>query len=154
MQNNLNDSINEIKDFSKNVEEAINNEDNELTEEEKKEEPDYLLYNAISETSISILQQESVIKLFEKISDKLGDDITKSLIELMTLTMTHSAFNAIVFYDGLLKGELTNQFDHYGNHLNNTSAIVRSHDSVLEVFGKRITDLENKLKIDEINKSL
>ena len=154
MENNLNQSIDEIKAFTKVINDAMKKEENNLSEKEKQEEPDYLLYNSISESSIEILQQESVLKLFNQIGDKLGSDIAKSLTELMAIAMTHSAYSAILFYDGLLKKELTNQFNHYGEHLNDATAIVKSHDSVLEVFGNRLTDLESKNKIDNINKTL
>lgn len=153
---NLNDSVNDINKMKDIINEKIINDDTDdmLTEEEKKQEPDLLLYNAISESSIQILQQETVVNLFKYLSTKFDEDVIKSIIELITLTMTQSAYNAIVFYDNLLKEELTNQFDNYGKHLNDTTAIAKSHDAVLQVFGQRITDLENINKIKNIKDSI
>lgn len=124
------------------------------TAEDEKQEPGYLLFKAISESSIEILQQPSVVELFKKVSENIGEDVSKSLVELLAISMSHSAHNAIIFYDQMLKGELTRQFDHYGDHLNAIGGTVRSHDSVLEVFSKRLSKIETTLKLNEVKSEI
>lgn len=150
----LDRSIDDILKYRENLEKCAENTEDvkkgNCTAEDEKQEPGYLLYQAISESSIAILQQPTVVKLFETISKDVGEDLAKSLVELFAISMSNSAYNAITFYDQLLKGELTKQFDHYGDYLNATTATVKAHDGVLEVLNKRVSDIENNIKLREV----
>lgn len=158
MENKIQQSIDDVKKFKENLNSSIKEVDevrnNEISEDDEKQEPYFVLLEGISDSIINILQQETVSKLFQDISKNIGEDTTKSLIDLLTITMTYSSYNAISFYDNLLKEELTKQFDNYGEHLNAAIGSIKAHDSVLSVFGKRLTDLENIDKINNIEKSL
>lgn len=151
---NLDKSVEDILKFKEKLENGAENTEDvksgKCTAEDEKQEPGYILYNAISESSIEILKQPTVVKFFENISKDIGEDFSKSLVELLAICMSHSAYTAITFYDQMLKGELTKQFDHYGDHLNAIGGTVKSHDAVLEVFSKRLSELEKKNKLDSV----
>ena len=108
------------------------------------EDPSYVLYDSITESTINILKLKPMRDLFDKISDSVGEGTAKSMIEMISLCMTHSAHNAVVFYDELLKSELTKQFDLYGDSLNECIAVVNAHAGVLKILKKRIDDLEKQ----------
>lgn len=153
----LNDSINDLRQCQENLKKkAAESEDvkeGKCTVEDELKEPAYLLYNQIAESSIRILQLPEVVKTFAKLSDKLGDDLAKSFVELLALTMTQSAHQAVLFYDDLLKAELTKQFDNVGEHLNDTRAVVEGHTGALSVFKTQLSEIQNKLKKDAFVKA-
>lgn len=158
MKNNpLNDSVNELKqcqdNLKKKAEEAADVKDGKCTAEEELREPAYVLYNQIAESSIRIIQLPEVVNIFAKLSGTLGDDIAKALVELMALTMTQSAHQAVLFYDDLLKAELTKQFDNVGEHLNGTRAIVEGHTGALSVFKTQLNEIQSKIKKDAFAKA-
>lgn len=158
MKNNpLNDSVNELKQCQENIkkkaEESDDVKDGKCTAEEELREPAYVLYNQIAESSIRILQLPEVVNIFAKLSSNIGDDIAKALVELMALTMTQSAHQAVLFYDDLLKTELTKQFDNIGEHLNDTRAIVEGHTGALSVFKTQLNEIQSKLKKDAFAKA-
>lgn len=156
--NPMNDSIDSIKNFQKDMEAAsANTEDvknGTATKEEEQQEPGYILYNGIAETSIQIMQSPIISNLFDALNEKLGEDLTKKIVEAFTIMMTTSAYEAVVFYDELLKKELTNQFDSIAKSFSMISADVTAHTGVLEVFKKRLDDISKSLKIDEIKKEI
>lgn len=153
----FNDSVNELKqcqeDMKKKAEESPDVKEGKCTLEEELQEPAYLLYNQIAESSIRILQLPEVVKTFSALSDKFGDDLAKSFVELLALTMTQSAHQAVLFYDDLLKAELTKQFDNVGEHLNDTRAIVEGHSGALSVFKTKLNEIQTKLKKDAFAKA-
>lgn len=153
----FNDSINELRqcqeDMKKKAAEAPDVKEGKCTAEEELREPAYLLYNQIAESSIRILQLPEVVKTFSALSDKLGDDLAKSFVELLAMTMTQSAHQAVLFYDDLLKCELTKQFDNVGEHLNDTRAIVEGHTGALSVFKTQLNEIQTKLKKDAFAKA-
>ena len=154
----MNDSIENIKDFQKKMEDASGNTEDVRsgmsTKEEEQQEPAYLLLNGIADTSVKILQMPTVAAFFEKLSNKLGSDLTHDLIEVLTIIMSNSAYEAVVFYDELLKRELTKQFDNVGETFNKIGADVNAHNGVLSVFKARLDEIEKSLKIDKIKKDI
>ena len=156
MQNKtrLDESIKALNEFKQNLFKASENTEDvkngDCTPEDERQEPDYKLYNSIADTSIEILKGETVANLFNKIADKLGEDLSKELCEVMAICMTHSAYQAVVFYDGLIKNELGKQFDHISDHLNSMAGVLNGHDGALQVFKSKINDLENEKKLSDI----
>lgn len=150
------DAIQELEDLRKVMikaaEESEDVKEGNCTEDDEKSEPAFILFDQISKSSISMLKQPIAEKIFNEIQEKLGYDTTKGLIELFVVTMTHSAHNAILFYDDLLKQELTKQFDHMGEYINNANADIKAHKAVLEVFRKDLNEIKSKLLIDQFNK--
>lgn len=157
-QHPLNDSVESIKNFQNKMEEAAGKtedvKDGTSTKEEEKQEPAYVLFSAIAETSINILQMPAVIETFDAVSAKIGDELTKKLIEAITLIMTNSAYQAVSFYDGMLKDELNKELDNISNSINMVAADVNAHTGVLEVFKARLDKFEKGNKIDEIKKEI
>lgn len=151
-QNNnpLNQSIDDMKKFKEKLEEATHHtedvENGDATPEEEQHEPDYILYQAIADNSIQIMQMDEVINLFTKISNSVGGDITKDLITLLTIIMTNSAYSAISFYDNLLKDELQAQFVNIGDAFNNIGADVNAHTGAISVHKASLEAIEKRLK--------
>ena len=156
--NLLNESIDDIKNFQKDMEEASGNTEDvkngTATKEEEQQEPAYILYKGISESSIGIMQSPIIVNMFEALSEQLGEETTKKIVEAFTIMMTTSAYNAVVFYDELLKKELTQQFDNVSKAFSNIGANVTAHTGVLEVFKKRLDEISKSLQIDEIKKDI
>lgn len=153
-KNPLADAVKSIENFKNNMKEATKHtkdvKEGSCTPEDEQKEPAYILYDGIADGSISILESPVFIEGFKKISDKLGDEVSRSLAEMLAIAMTKSAYSAITFYDDLLKAELQKQFDNYGSSLNGVIAKTNGINGAMEVFKKRIGDMENKLKIDSI----
>jgi division protein CdvB (Snf7/Vps24/ESCRT-III family) len=150
-QNNnpLNESIDDIKGFKEKLKEATKfTEDvknGDATPEDEQQEPDYILYQAIADSSIQIMQMDEVINLFSKLSSKLTEPLTKDLITLLTIVMTNSSYNAISFYDNLLKDELQAQFQAICDAFNQMAGEVHAHTGVFEVYKKRLDTIESRL---------
>lgn len=153
--NSLEDSIKDLKDYQDSIKKAAEQSedvtDGKCTKEDELNEPGYVLFNNIAESSIRILQIPEVVKGFEKLSEKLGEDGSKTLVELIALTMTQSAYQAILFYDDLLKNEITKQFDLYGNTINRTRADIDGQSAAMNVFRKRLDKIEKDLKIKDFS---
>lgn len=145
----LKDSVLEMETLRKNLKKAIENTEDvkngDATPEEEQHEPQYILYNAIIESVIDILTSDAARNAFTTLAPKLGPDSTKSLIEILSICMAKSAHHALLLYDDLLKQELTRQFDHYGDVLNKSIAVVNSHDGALKVLRKTIGELKNDI---------
>lgn len=157
MQNSsLNNSIDDIKKWQdalhKQAEESEDVKNKKCTIEDEKREPAFMLYNQIAETSVKLLQLPEIVAAFAMLSKSIGEDEAKTLVEVLALTMTQSAYQAICFYDELLKAELTKQFDNVGEHLNTTRADVEAHSGVLAVFRKQLSEIQNKMKIETFTK--
>ena len=156
MNNPMQDSIDGLNHAKKVFNESIKNsqpvKDGELTAEEAYQEPGYILYDKINETCISILKNEKVIERFARIEDGIGLETTRTLIELLTIIMTHSAYQSICVYDELLKKEITKQFEIFGNNQNILKSITDAHESVLKVFKEKINKLESKETINKFAK--
>jgi hypothetical protein len=159
----MSDSIDNLKNIQKQMEQDAENsqdvKDGNCTAEDEKKEPAYILYNNIIETSVQIMQLDPVVNIIKSLTETIGEDTAKSLVELFALTMTHSAHQAILIYDDMLKTELTKQFDHYCTQMNNIGGTVVGHDGALNEFNSRINDLTGavsvlKKKIGEIETQL
>lgn len=140
------------EDINKSAEEAEDVKEGRCTAEEERKEPAYVLYNQIAESSIHILQLPEIVSTFAMISETVGEKTGKALVELMAIAMSQSAYQAICFYDELLKEELSKQFNHVGEHLNIARADIDAHTSALSVFRKQLNDIQNKMKIDTFTK--
>ena len=150
-KNNLfDDAIKDLENMRRAMKESLkqseevkegNNNENQIND------PSYVLFDQITKSTIEILKQPELEKIFGKISETLGDDTAKGLIEIFSASMTHSAYEAIVFYDGLLKIELSNQFDNIGKFINNLAADIKAHNAVLEVHKKDINEIKEEILI-------
>lgn len=157
MDNPLQHEIDEIEKSKKAAEEALKQhpdvKEGKSTIEEEKQEPGFILYNQIAESMIDIMKKPEVSIGFIKIGKQLGEEMSRTFVDLIAVCTVTAAHNAIVFYDDLLKKEIKTHFDVLTNYTNNNSADIHALKSVLEVFNKRLSEIEKKLKIDEINKT-
>lgn len=158
MPNNpLNSSVEDLKKWqesvNKSAEQAEDVKEGRCTAEEERKEPGYILYNQIAETSVKLLQLPEVTNAFSSIAKSVGEETSKLIVELMAITMTQSAYQAVCFYDDLLKEELTKHFQQIGECLNITRADVAGHGSALAVFRKQLNEIQNKMKTEEFAKA-
>ena len=155
MNEHLKESVNDLREVQKTFEHTMreNAENSESVKEGRstvEEEMNSLanvLFNGISETSIKILQDPEITKIFDIISKDLKIDTVKALVNLLAVTMTYSAYNAINFYDDLLKVELKKNFENVVKRMNETTGTIVAHHEALEVFRKRLGEIENNTKI-------
>ena len=150
--------IKEIEESTKKIEEAVKKE-----AEENEENINFglKLYNGIMNTVIEILRSESIVNRFTEITKafdgkpdfgEFGDKILKPFIEIISLCMSQSAYQAIIFYDEMLKDELDKSFKIVGDGLNTHNAELAAHQGALEVFKQRLGEVEKTLKLNEISK--
>lgn len=152
--NPFNNTINTLNERNKEVDKFTRKIDEEMKEDYNKNEendnPAFILYNSITKTSIELLQSESAIETFKKIESKIGEDATKSMIEMFAIMLTQSSYDAVLTYDSLLKKELDKQFDHFAEHLNIAKADIEAHQGALTVFRKQLNEIQTKLEISKI----
>lgn len=152
-ENNLNDVVNRMKSFSDSVHKAAENmEKSAKTEEEKaaaeevKESAAVKLYNAITDATVDILRQPTVVKIFDEFGSKIGKDFSSKLVELVAITMSHSAVHAIIAYDGLLKHDLEEHDKQIFEALNILLADDKGHDMAIKEIRDRISEMQKKLE--------
>lgn len=152
----LTKTIDDIKEYQDKIKENAENsqdvKDGKCTKEDELKEPAYLLYNQIAESNIKILQMPPVVKAFEILNKNLGEESSKTLVELLAILMTQASHQAVLFYDDLLKQELTKQFDLYGDYLNKNIADVNGMKSAIEVIKKRVGNFEHDKTINKFSK--
>ncbi len=158
-------TVNNCKRFQETVKKAAEESEDvkngECKLEEKLKEPGCILYDRIADSIIRILSDEiilnhiqNIINMFPFIPKEEKMNIMKSFIELFTVIITNSSFNAIICYDELLKDELKQQFDHMVEGINLTRADVEGQHMAIDVLRKKIDEISSKLKISEIKNSI
>ena len=152
---NLNDSIDEIRRFQENLNKAAETNDDVKagisTPEEEKEEPEFQMYDVIAETTIKILQNEHVVNTFNELAKKVGDELTKSLIESISIMMTNSAFNAILWYDKLMEKNIVPQFNALVEKVNMLDADVTGYGGAIRVLKEKVSLIEKQSQINNLN---
>lgn len=155
--NDLNEAIENIAkmqdNLKNNVEEMLKKDSADGEKVEAKDDPIYRLLGGILGNSASILSNPAVMELLNKLTPKIGKEETLSLVQTLSIIMSYSAYSSILLYDDLLKEQIQVEFDHIAKHLNYVKADVSGQQSALEVFKKRLGEVEKKLKIDEIKKN-
>lgn len=140
-------AISEIQHFQEKLHDQKPDIDPELLDPDDKD-PHVLLYEQITDHCIEVLQMPTIAEAMNAIGDKLGDDVATNLCTVMAIIMTNAAFNAITFYDGILKEELNPIFKDYNTLINDISGTVKGHDGALEVFKQRLANVQKKLGLD------
>lgn len=152
MSNSI-DDLNKIKSVVKDsAKETEAVKEGVVTEEEKQKEPAFALFDSIANSSIEILQSEGVVKAFSGIAPALGEEGTKSLIDLITIVMIQSSYYAILQYDEMLKSELDKHFDAIVNNLNICKSDLEAYKSALQVFRKSLNEVKSTLQIEGFKK--
>lgn len=109
-----------------------------------KDEPGYILYSAILNTSKEILSSPVFAESFKKIEKVLGTEETKSLLTVLSLAMTHSSYNTIQLYDMLLTENVNKMIGDINEELGTLRGAINGHQGAMEVFKKRLDKLEGK----------
>lgn len=168
--NPLQGEIDEMKklrdEFSKNVDEAVKEDpdvkDGRLDPTDAKNTVGNVLFNAITELSIKIMQDPEIINSFKFIDSKITDivngkgdnasglEICQRLVSMMAVCMSNSAYQAILFYDDLLKVELTKQFEAQAHHINLCKSDIEACKTVSEMLRIHSNKISDHLKIERI----
>lgn len=155
--NPFNDTIDNFNKAKNIIDEETRKQDDtveDVTKEtDENNHPAYVLYNAIANNSIELLKNDTIVNTFRKLATAVGEDISKSMVEMFAILLTQSAYQAILFYDTLLKQELDNQFNHFAEHINASRADINAHHSALKVFKQQLSEIQTKLNINEIEKT-
>jgi hypothetical protein len=142
--------------------EAFNKSLKEL-DKKKKENPDmendgnevgYVLYKAILDSNIRMMETKQVEDIFNKLSISIGEDSALSIVALFITCMNNSSYNALTFYDELLKGELNQQFEPMCTNINKNHIDIQTLTQVLEIHKKSISELKEAITINNINKEM
>lgn len=156
MANPLQHEIDSIRKAQAAAEKAASETDDvkegRCTPEDEKAEPGFVLYNRIAESMIEIMQQPEVTNGFVKIGKILGEEVSTTLVSIIAMCTVTGAHNAIVFYDELLKKELSQNFELVSKRVNEAVADTAAFRGVLEVFKKKLDEIEKKDKISQIKK--
>lgn len=149
-QSPFQESIDDINRTKEKLEEAAENSEDvknrTSTPEKEKQEPGYIIYNAIMNTTVKILQSQTMVEVFDKFAKQFGPEMSKELITALSLAMTHSSYNAIVLYDEMLKKEIQKAFDIQSDAINKIAASVNGHQGALEIYKKRLEDVERAIR--------
>ena len=145
--------VNEIEDAKAAYNEEVekNAEDGVLTKEEEMEEPENILFNAISDTTVNILKDSAITEQFKTVVEGMGESVAGALMAITAITTTHAAYQAVVFHDELLKKELIKQFDSFAYHINETKGILGECQARLTVLEKKVDLLMEHKKLEEID---
>lgn len=111
-----------------------------------------VLFNNISDAVIKIFETPEVIKGLDKVRDEMNvpECSIKSLVEVMAVCTVNAAYEAVLFYDDLLKKELTKQFDHMVKQINLGNSEIEAHRSVLEIHRNKINEISNSIKLNSL----
>jgi hypothetical protein len=155
-QEKINESIDKINKFKDHVNEAAEYAEDvksgEFTADEERQDPSYVLYNRIADTTVNIMKLPSVGGLFESIAEKLDPETAQKFMELIAICMTHSAYQAVAWYDKLLKEELTKNFENIAGNIDTLHGELVGQKGALEVFKTRLSKLDKESKVNEMNK--
>lgn len=121
-----------------------------ISVEDELKEPAYVLYDQITKCTANIFRQPGIAGTFKHLSTIIGEEATADVMNIVAVCMTHSAHQAVLFYDDLLKDELKKQLDRIIEQTNKNGADLVAHGSAIKVFRKAINDINEKLLIDKI----
>jgi hypothetical protein len=102
-----------------------------------------LLFKEISSTIIKILTDTSTQEAFRELQNKIGTDISKELVELISTVTTFATYNAIAFYDMTVKEQISENFTEWGK-------TIMKHDSDINVMAAKIGDIEKKSIVSKL----
>lgn len=134
---------------NKAAEETEDVKSGKCTAEDEKKEPGFVLFNQITASVIETLQKPEIIKTFNAVGEKIGEQLASDLVMSIAICCATSAHNAITFYDDLLKKELNVQFDSLTKHVNMCKGDLTAYQSVLQVFKARLDKIEEPMKVSQ-----
>lgn len=127
----------------------------ELTEDDVKSGPNYILYNGLIDSMIRVINLGTFTIPIESISRLEGPKIADDLGIILSTMAIYIAADTVNLYDSLLKKEISAHLQTIVNKVNECISDVVAHGSVLEVHNQRMTEIENQLKMismkDQLN---
>lgn len=121
-----------------------------IGKDDEEETLDRMMYKHVLSTSIDIVNNKHTKSIFKSIESKLGEDVSEQLIELFVLSMTHSAHDAVAYYDGLLWDQLNERFKYVIDEINKNRSTLEAHDAVLNVQRKKLDDIDKQIKLTNL----
>ena len=145
----MNKNIDALDEETRKLDKERDDSNDESSDKESENtNPAYIIYKAISDSSIEMLQSKEVVDTFKVIANAVGEDVSKKMVEMFAILLTQSAYSAVMFYDGLLSKVLESQFNHFAESINTNKADIEGHHSALKVFKKQLGEIQNKLNIE------
>lgn len=144
--------IDKLKETSDKIKEMTDNADKGASKE-LKDDPSYQLYQHIFETTSRVFDADETKEIFKVISSKMGEEISISLMSLMVLTVTHSAYDAIAFYDNHISDILNEQFTQIIDHVNGQNAAIDGMQSAMQIYRKQLNDISSKIITEDFAKA-
>ena len=147
-----------INFMERGLEDAIKNSEDvqsgACTEDDERNEPAYILTKQIIESVKGLWELPQSSEMFDKLSEKLGNELTNDFMTYMSSIMVCACHQSVLFYDELLTKSLQTQFANMESYINNMRADVNAHEAVLKVHGKKIDDIDKHIKLDSIKKDI
>ena len=150
----------EVAEEIKRIRSEIGEKINELSEKEgfSQEEIDneigIQLYTSILEVTGKILEDEKMLEQFKIAAETIDKPTLTALTSIIAVTASNAAFQAVIFHDGLLKEELTEQFDNFVNHINNDKREIGMLKARMQVIEKKLDELIMKITTQNISKEI
>ena len=148
-------SIEDVERFKKTVTEVLTDMSKkpgvEETDAKRTAEDDPLskLFDIISENIIDTLKIDAVSNALNTIEEDTSEDSAKALVELLTVAMSFSAFNAISAYDVYLGEILTVAFENVSNRMSRIEADISGMVMAIQELNKRIDELKKRVEGDQ-----
>lgn len=109
----------------------------------------FQLYKYIYDNTVAMLESEPVVKIFSKMAEDFGPDTASNLMAFIGLAMTQSAYAAVAYYDQVMSQVLDKAFSELAVHINTATADIEGIKAAMQVFRKRLDEVQNKIKIKE-----
>lgn len=125
-----------------------------VTVEDEQKEPSHVLYNGIIDSTINVLKAPATVNALTSMSKGMELSAVGDMLGFIALAISTAAYNSITLYDGLIKDEISKQLQMFVDKINECTAEIMAHKSVLEVHSKRLTEIEKRLNISDIQKDI
>lgn len=123
-----------------------------VTIEDELQEPAYLLYQDILNSTAAFFESEPVKALCYSLGQSIGEKTTADIMTLVSVGMAHSAHSAILAYDDRIKAELSRQFDMLIGACNSNTADIQSVMGAIQIFRVQINKLTGREVIGDLFK--
>lgn len=149
--NKLDEIIKELQNGAKVFDDNIPNldevKDGTLTEDEAKKEPSILLFRTTLSTAVETLNSDLMRNKFKEMIDNgFTEEMAADLLSSIAIDVACSVFKSIIYYDDLLKDQLTKQFDNIADYFNIMRSEVSGTQKAMVTFTDKLNQLEKEIK--------
>ena len=126
-----------------------------MEDKTENEEVPVNLFLEISKMVANILNTEKIQETFKSIANNpnIGMETTKEIIDVISVTSTMASYNAVVFYDELLKAELDIQFEHFVKNINEIKADYEGVKTAMLIYKKELDMIKEGKTIEDFKKT-